>query len=242
MLQKINVLAYATHPDDAEISISGTLLKHQSMGLKTGIIDLTQGELGTRGSKEIRASESKISSEILKLSVRENLKLADGFFEINNESLLLVVETLRAYQPDVVLINAEKDRHPDHGRGHELLKRACFLSGLSKIETFRNNILQAPWRPKSVFSYIQDHFLEPDILIDVSDFWQLRMESLLAYSSQFYNPNSAEPETPISGASFLQTIEGRAIQLGRTINVKYAEGLRKVTPIKVENLFDILPQ
>lgn len=237
--QKINLLAYAAHPDDVEISISGTMLKHKKMGLKTGIIDLTAGELGTRGNADLRKIESAKATEILQLDARENLGLADGFFEINHDSLMKVVVTLRKYKPDIILINAEKDRHPDHGRGHELVKRAVFLSGLSKIETFDENGPQTTWRPKNMYAYIQDYFFQPDIIIDVTDHWNHRMESLLAYSSQFFDPNSEEPQTPISTPEFLENINGRSIQLGRLINTKHAEGLKVIKPIGVTNLMDL---
>ncbi len=240
MYPKIDVLAFAAHPDDVEISISGVMIKHQKNGLKTGIIDLTRGELGTRGNAETRTKESIAANEFLKLSVRENLELKDGFFEINKDSLLKVIVSIRKYQPEIILINAESDRHPDHGRAHDLLKRACFLSGLSKIETIVEGNQLEPWRPKSVFSYIQDHYLEPDFMIDVTDVWEERMKSLLAYKSQFYDPKSTEKETPISGKSFLNIIEGRAQQMGRLIQVEYAEGLRKVNSLKVNLLTDIM--
>jgi bacillithiol biosynthesis deacetylase BshB1 len=238
--QKINLLAFAAHPDDVEISISGIMLKHAQLGLKTGIVDLTEGELGTRGSSELRYQESQKSSEILGLTVRENLNLGDGFFEINQETLLKVIVAIRKYQADIILINAESDRHPDHGRAHDLLKRACFLSGLVKINTLFDGVEQLPWRPKQVYSYIQDYYLEPDVVIDVSEFWKLRMNALMAYSSQFYDPNSTEPKTPISGPDFLNHIEARAVQFGRFIHVAKGEGLRKVRPIGVNNLNDLI--
>jgi N-acetylglucosamine malate deacetylase 1 len=242
MHPKINLLAFAAHPDDVEISISGTMLKHHSMGLTTGIIDLTKGELGTRGNSDIRFEESKKASQILSLDVRENLGLKDGFISNSEENLLSVVKMIRAFQPDIVLMNAEKDRHPDHGKAHTLVKEACFLSGLPKLITLLNGENQEAWRPKSMYSYIQDYFLEPDVLIDVSSFWRQRMESLMAYSSQFFDPNSLEKETPISSPAFLENIKGRAIQWGRLINCEYAEGLRKVNHFSVNLLTDILPK
>jgi bacillithiol biosynthesis deacetylase BshB1 len=240
MHPKIHILAYAAHPDDVEISISGIMLKHKASGLATGIIDLTRGELGTRGSAELRAVESARAAEILKLDVRENLGLKDGFFEQNEESLMAVIRTLRKYKPDVVLMNAESDRHPDHGNGHALVKRACFLSGLSKIQTLEDGESQEAWRPKNMYSYIQDYHLEPDLLIDVSAFWEQRMESLMAYSSQFYDPKSTEAPTPISSKEFMLHIEGRSAQWGRLINCLHAEGLRKVKPIGVHLLTDLV--
>lgn len=240
--QKINLLAFAAHPDDVEISASGIMLAHAELGWKTGIIDLTKGELGTRGSAELRKTESAKASEILKLSTRENLDLGDGVFEIDETGLKAVVKRIRRYNPDIILINAESDRHPDHGRAHQLVKRAAFLSGLVKFVTLEDDgSEQAAWRPGTILSYIQDHHLEPHLLIDVSEHWENRMKSLLAYSSQFYNPDSDEPETPISSSEFLKQIEGRAVQFGRLINKKYAEGLRTVnSPLGLDNLSSLL--
>lgn len=240
MHPKINLLAFAAHPDDVEISASGTMIKHQKNGLTTGIIDLTKGELGTRGNAETRAKESAISSEILKLTIRENLGLADGYFENNSDNLNAVIKTIRKYQPDMVLINAYDDRHPDHAKGHQLVKQACFLSGLPKIELLdeNNNSLEA-WRPKTIFSYIQDYYLKPDIVIDVTEYWSERMKALMAYQSQFYNPNSNEPETPISSKEFLNHIEGRSTQFGRYIGVTYGEGFNVVRPIGTEFLSNL---
>ncbi|MDP2176590.1 MAG: bacillithiol biosynthesis deacetylase BshB1 [Bacteroidota bacterium] len=241
MPQKINVLAFAAHPDDVEISISGIMIKHRINGLKTGIVDLTKGELGTRGDEFIRAEESKKASQILGLSARQNLGIKDGFITNSEENLISVVKMIRAFQPDIVLMNAESDRHPDHGKAHTLVKEACFLSGLIKLSTKYNEEIQEAWRPKSMYSYIQDYYLEPDILIDVSPLWNQRMEALLAYSSQFYNTESKELETPISSPAFMEHIKGRAIQWGRLINCGYAEGLRKVNHFSVNLLTDILP-
>ncbi len=240
MSKKINVLAFAAHPDDVEISISGIMLKHKAAGLTTGIIDLTGGELGTRGSAELRAEESAKAARILNLDIRENLGFRDGFFETDERHLLEVVKMIRKYQPDIMLINAESDRHPDHGRAHELVKRAAFLAGLVKIKTSVDNTDQSPWRPQTLYSYIQDYHLEPDIVVDVTAFWERRMESLMAYSSQFYNPASGEAETPISTTGFLKHIEGRSHQFGRLINVTHAEGLRKVRPVGVDLLTHLL--
>lgn len=239
MHQKIELLAFAAHPDDVEISISGTMIKHKKAGLRTGIIDLTGGELGTRGNIHIRAIESENASKIMQLDVRENLGLSDGFFEINRESLHKVIIVLRKYRPDTILINAPIDRHPDHGLAHELLKKAVFLSGLPKVETEFEGIAQEAWRPKSMYAYIQDKHINPDVLIDVSEFWQIRMEALKAYSSQFHNPESDEPITPISTPEFLDYIEGRAIQFGRLIGCRHAEGLLVIRPAGVNLLTDL---
>jgi len=239
MYPKINVLALAAHPDDIEISISGIMLKHKAAGMRTGIIDLTRGELGTRGSAEIRQQESEKASAILQLDVRENLGLKDGFFQEDEESLLAVIKVIRKYKPDILLMNAETDRHPDHGRAHQLVKRAAFLSGLLKIKTEDQGVLLESWRPANMYSYIQDYYLEPDIVIDVTEFWEKRMQSLLAYSSQFYNPDSNEAQTPISNEGFMKHLEGRSHQLGRLINCDHGEGLKKVRPIGVNLLTDL---
>ena len=240
MNQKINILAFAAHPDDVEISVAGIMIKHQDAGLKTGIIDLTQGELSTRGQLEIRKKETQKASEIMKLSVRENLNMSDGFLEVNRESLMAVIKVIRKYQPDVILINSDNDRHPDHGIAHKLVHRAAFLSGLIKVETIYNNEVQDVWRPKNIYAYIQDLFQHPDLIIDVSDFWVRRTEALECFASQFYNPNSTEPSTPISTPEFKNNIEGRSVQLARHINCKHAEGLLTVKPIGVKLLTDLL--
>jgi bacillithiol biosynthesis deacetylase BshB1 len=240
MYPKIELLAFAAHPDDIEISISGTLLKHKAAGLKIGIVDLTKGELGTRGNETIRSQESEKASQLLNLDIRVNLGLKDGFLTNDEASLKAIVTEIRKYRPNIVLINAERDRHPDHGKAHSMLKEACFLAGLPKLITEHNGENLEAWRPKNVFSYIQDYLLEPDILIDVTPYWKTRMDSLLAYSSQFYNPDSNEMETPISSKSFLDSIEGRAIQWGRLINCQYAEGLRKVNYFEVKLLTDLV--
>lgn len=237
---KINVLAFAAHPDDVEISISGTMLKHKAAGLTTGIIDLTQGELGTRGSAEIRAKESANASKVLNLDIRENLKFEDGFFEHTPQNLKAIATCIRKYQPDIILCNAIKDRHPDHGKGHRTVADACFLSGLLKIELQdENGNNLEPWRPKAVYAYIQDNFIEPDFVIDVSEFWEQRMAALLCYESQFYNANSNEPETPISSQEFIKHLEGRGTQFGRYIGAKYGEGFKVIRPAGVVLLTDL---
>lgn len=230
-LHKINLLAFAAHPDDVEISAAGIMIKHQVAGLKTGVVDLSRGELGTRGNAEIRRKESERASEIMQLAVRENLGIADGFIEESKENLMKVIRVIRKYRPDIILINAERDRHPDHGKANQLVSRAVFLSGLKKIETGEEGKKQEVWRPGAVYSYIQDYFLEPDLIIDVSQFWQKRMDALMAYSSQFYDPDSGEPVTPISTPEFLKNIEGRAVQLARYIGCSYAEGLKVQRPV-----------
>lgn len=237
---KLDILAFAAHPDDIELACSGTLIKQVKNGSKVGIIDLTEGELGSRGSKELRYEEAANATKVLGNSIRENLNLGDGFFEINEESLLRVVEMIRKYQPEIVLCNAIKDRHPDHGRGGELVKRAAFLAGLLKIETTLEGKKQEKWRPKQVFHYIQDVYIEPDFVIDITDEMEDKMKSIYCYSSQFYNSESKEPQTPISSQEFIDFLDGRARQFGRTIGAKYGEGFNSVNPVKVENLNDIL--
>lgn len=221
---KLDILAFAAHPDDVELSASGTLMKHIAEGKKVGIIDLTQGELGTRGTIESRYDEAAAASQIMGLSFRENLKMKDGFFEISEENKLLIIEQIRRFQPDIILANTLEDRHPDHGRAAKLVADASFLSGLRKIETTWNNIRQNHFRPRIVLHYIQDFYLKPDFVVDVSEFITQKIDSIRAYKSQFYDPNSSEPVTPISGEEFFDFITGRMAQFGRQIGAKYAEG------------------
>ncbi|MGB1039674.1 MAG: bacillithiol biosynthesis deacetylase BshB1 [Flavobacteriales bacterium] len=237
---KLDILAFAAHPDDIELACSGTLIKEIAKGKKVGIIDLTEGELGSRGSRELRYEEAAKASEVMGVSIRENLNLGDGFFEVNEESLLRVVEMIRKYQPEIVLCNAIKDRHPDHGRGSELVKRAAFLSGLIKIETEINGKPQEKWRPKQVFHYIQDEYIEPDFVIDITQQFETKMESIYCYSSQFYNPKSIEPQTPISSKEFIDFLDGRARQFGRSIGAKYGEGFTSSNPLKIDSLNDLI--
>src|SRR5690554_3365304 len=207
---KLDILAFGAHPDDVELSCGATLAKEISLGKKAGIVDLTQGELGTRGSAEIRMKEAANAAEILGVSVRENLKLADGFFENNREAQLLVIEAIRAYRPDVVICNAIDDRHIDHGKGSKLVSDACFLSGLRRIETIIAGAEQQAWRPKLVYHYIQWKNIEPDFVVDISDFMQTKLDAVMAYSSQFYDPDSKEPVSPIATKNFTESIEYRA--------------------------------
>ncbi len=237
---KLDILAIGAHPDDVELAASGSILKHIELGKSVGIVDLTQGELGTRGSATLRKQESENARVILGVSVRENLKMADGFFEENEVALIKVIEQIRRFKPEMVWCNAIKDRHPDHGRGSYLISRACFLSGLVKVETSFDGVKQEPWRPKVVYHFIQDQYINPDFIVDVSDYWEKKMESILAYSSQFYNPNSDEPESPISGKEFLMTVEGRARDYGRLIGAEYGEGFTVERSIGVNNMFDLV--
>mgnify|MGYP000980974680 FL=1 len=234
-MEKLDILVFAAHPDDVELACSGTVLKHISLGYKVGIVDLTRGELGTRGSAEIRAEETRVASSILGIHSRENLGFRDGFFEIDEAHLLRVVEVIRKYQPELILANAASDRHPDHRRAGDLVSRANFLSGLVKIETAN----QTAWRAKVVYRYIQDNYIEPDFVVDISGFEAKKLEAIKAFKSQFYDPNSTEPKTPISREDFLDFILARAKQLGRPINAEYGEGFTVERYVGVDDLFEL---
>lgn len=234
---KLDILAFAAHPDDVELACSGTLIRHIKKGYTAGIVDLTRGELGTRGTPEIRAEESRNSSAILGISVRENLGMKDGFFIQDEENQLKVIRMIRKYQPEIVFANAVSDRHIDHGRAAKLTADACFLSGLRKIETFDDdNKPQQPWRPKNIYHYIQDNFLKPELIVDITEEWDLKMQSIKAFKSQFYDPASGEPETPISSRDFLEFLAARALNFGRTIGVRYAEGFTTARTPGVDDL------
>jgi bacillithiol biosynthesis deacetylase BshB1 len=238
-MSKLDILVFAAHPDDVELACSGTVLKHISQGYKVGIVDLTRGELGTRGTAEIRAEESKKATEILGIQVRENLGFRDGFFEIDEAHLLKVVEIIRKYQPEIILANAKSDRHPDHPRGGDLVSRANFLSGLIKIATSFENQQQTAWRAKAVYRYVQDNYIQPDLVVDITGFETKKMEAIKAFKSQFYDPNSTEPQTPISREDFLDFVMGRAKQYGRPIGVSYGEGFTVERYIGLDNLFAV---
>ena len=202
MFEKLDVLAFGVHPDDVELGCSGTILACVADGKKVGIVDLTRGELGTRGSAEIRREEASAASKVLLATVRENLEMADGFFQNDEKHQRRVIEVIRKYRPEIILCNAIEDRHPDHGRSAQLVEDAAFLSGLRKIETSIGGEAQEAWRPKYVFHYLQDRFLQPDFIFDVSDFFDKKLESILCYKTQFFNPNHNEPETYISSQAF----------------------------------------
>lgn len=223
-MSKIHILAFAAHPDDVELSASGTLMKHIAAGMKAGVVDLTRGELGSRGSVVKRYREAADSSEIMGISQRVNLHLEDGFFTNNEKTKLLIIEQIRRFQPDIVLANAITDRHPDHGRAGQLISEACFLAGLRKIETSWEGEEQKAHRPKTVYHYIQDRFIKPDFVIDVSDYVERKFEAIRAFKSQFYDPESTEPQTPISGEEFFDFLKARMIEMGRPIGARYAEG------------------
>ncbi len=236
---KLDILVFAAHPDDVELSCSGTVLKHVSLGYKVGMIDLTSGELGTRGSAEIRLEESKKAKEILGIEVRENLGFRDGFFEIDEAHLLKVAAAIRKYQPDIILANAARDRHPDHQRAGDLVSRANFLSGLVKVETMMYDQPLKPWRAKAVYHFIQDHYIEPDFVVDITGFIDKKIEAIKAFKSQFYDPESKEPQTPISKEDFMDFIKARAKQFGRPINAEYGEGFTVERYIGIDNLLNI---
>jgi len=224
MVEKLDILAFGVHPDDVELGCSGTILASVAEGKKVGIIDLTRGELGTRGSAEIRKEEAADAARVLKVTLRENLGMADGFFQNDEINQRKVIEVVRKYRPEIILCNSTEDRHPDHGRSAQLVEDAAFLSGLRKIETFVGEEKQPEWRAKYVFHYIQDRFLHPDFVFDISGFMDDKIRSVLCYKTQFYNPNLDEPETYISNPEFLESVKARAMMLGKRIGVKYAEG------------------
>lgn len=236
---KLDILAIGVHPDDIELSASGTILKHIAIGKTVGLLDLTRGELGTRGCATLRTQEANHAAKILGVVVREQLTMKDGFFENNEEHQKQIIQIIRKYQPEIILCNAISDRHPDHGRAAKLTSEACFYSGLVKIETMDHTIIQKPWRPKAVYHYIQDNFIEPDFVVDITPFMNKKMESIMAYSSQFYDPNSKEPATPISSANFMEYVKAKSSLFGRSINCDYAEGFTVDRYIGVENLFDL---
>lgn len=258
---KLDILAIGVHPDDVELSCCGTLLKHIDKGYKVGLLDLTRGELGTRGSAHLRTLEALEAARLMRALVRVQLNLKDGFFTYEEPNLLKIITVIRQYQPDIVLCNAVEDRHPDHARAAKLTADACFLAGLRRIETttegvsdgadFWHNIdnvfqrqgysskNQAAWRPKQIYHYIQDRPLKPDLVIDITPYFEQKMKIIFAYQSQFYNPNSNEPATPISSPEFLEALAGRDSANGRLINASKGEGFTVARAIGVRNLFDV---
>ena len=237
---KLDILAFGAHPDDVELGCGGTVAKEVSKGKKVGIIDLTRGELGTRGSVDLRDQESKLASNVLGLELRENLNFKDGFFQNNESNQIEIIKVIRKYRPEIVLCNAEDDRHIDHPKAAELVSSACFLSGLRKIETTDNGKSQKEWRPKNVYHYIQWKNSSPDFLVDISGFISIKLEAIKAYSSQFYDPNSNEPETPISSKNFIDNVINRSADLGRLINVEHAEGFTSKKSLGINTLEDLI--
>lgn len=237
---KLDIVAFGAHPDDVELGCGGTIAKEVSLGKKVGIIDLTRGELGTRGSVEIRNQESEAAAKILGVSIRENLNMRDGFF-INDEAHQLeIIKMIRKYQPEIVLCNAIDDRHIDHGKGSKLVSDACFLSGLMKIETELNGNKQTAWRPKLVYHYMQWKNSTPDFVVDITGFNEQRINAILAYSSQFYNPESIEPETPIASKNFLESLNYRVQDMGRLIGTEFAEGFTVERCLAVNSLENLM--
>ncbi|MBX9886608.1 MAG: bacillithiol biosynthesis deacetylase BshB1 [Flavobacteriaceae bacterium] len=236
---KLDIVAFGAHPDDVELGCSGTILKEISLGKTVGIVDLTRGELGTRGSAEIRDQEANAAAKILGVKVRENLEMRDGFFVNDEKHQLEIIKMLRKYQPEIVLCNAVDDRHIDHGKGSKLVSDACFLSGLTRIATELDGVQQQAWRPKLVYHYIQWKNSTPDFVVDITGFTEKKIASILAYSSQFYDPSSKEPESPISSKNFLESLNYRSRDLGRLVGVEHAEGFTVERYLAVNSLGDL---
>lgn len=238
-MNKLDILVIAAHPDDAELGCSGTILSHIAKGYKVGIVDLTKGEMGTRGTPEMRMKEADDAAAILGLSARENMGFRDVLFLDDEAHQLELIKVIRKYQPDIVLANAVRDRHPDHGKGASLATNACFMSGLRKIQTEIDGKTQEAWRPKFVYHYIQNNYIEPDFVVDITDFWDTKVKSILAYQSQFHDPNSKEPESFISNPDFLPFIEARAREMGHRILKTYGEGFTVERMIGADDLFNL---
>ncbi|MFZ1689333.1 MAG: bacillithiol biosynthesis deacetylase BshB1 [Flavobacteriales bacterium] len=235
-MKNVDILCITAHPDDVELCMGGTVLRHVAQGRSVGVVDLTVGELGTRGNGPLRQQEAETARGILGAAFRYQLDLADGFFRSDRESLLKVVQVIRRHRPGTVLTNALKDRHPDHGRGAALVAEACFLSGLRRVDSSDEGHAQDPWRPNTLLHGIQDWWMEPTLVVDVTEQWAKRMEAVLAFKSQFYDPHSTEPASSISGKDFTAFIEGRALQFGRLIGVKYGEGFVAARPVGITDL------
>jgi bacillithiol biosynthesis deacetylase BshB1 len=221
---KLDILAFGVHPDDVELGCAGTIMAAIDQGKKVGIVDLTRGELGTRGTPSTRTQEAAAAAKIMGVQVRENLDMADGFFVNDEAHQRKIIALIRKYQPDVILANAPEDRHPDHGRSAKLVSDAAFLSGLRKVETIYEGITQTAWRPAYTFHYIQDRFIQPSFVIDITSYMERKIEAVLAYGTQFTNADTTEPQTYISSPQFLETVKARALMLGKRIGVGYAEG------------------
>lgn len=237
---KLDILVLAVHPDDAELGCSGTIAKHLALGKKVGIVDFTRGELGTRGTAETRDEEAADSAKILGIQARENLRFKDGFFKNDEEHQLEVVKMIRKYQPEIILTNALHDRHPDHGRAGDLANDACFLSGLPKIATELNGVQQQAWRPRLQFQYIQDRYIKPDIIIDITPYIETKLASIKAFKTQFFNPELDGPDTYISSPDFFESVIGRAREFGKSIGTTYAEGFTCRKLLGVNSLFDLI--
>jgi bacillithiol biosynthesis deacetylase BshB1 len=233
---KLDILFIAAHPDDVELCSAGTVFKHIEAGYKIGIVDLTAGELGTKGNAQLRAQEAAKASEIMGIHVRENLGLRDGFFDLSESNKMPVIRAIRKYRPEIVITNAIRDRHPDHGRASQLVSESCFLAGLSKIEMEQDGTVLEAWRPTQVLHMIQDQYIKPDICVDITSYMDKKIEAIMAFSSQFYDPGKEEPLTPISNPHFFEFWKSRFREMGRLIGVEYAEGYTTEAPVKKENL------
>lgn len=238
---KLDLMVMTVHPDDAELGAGGTIAKYVAAGKKVGIVDLTRGELGTRGTPETRKKEAVRAAEILGVHVRENLGLRDGFFTNDEENQRVIIRAIRKYQPEIVITNALDDRHPDHGRASKLVNDALFLSGLRRIETFNNDQVQEAFRPRLQLQLIQDKYIQPNIVLDITDFWEKKEQAILAYTTQF-NVSAAdnEPQTYISNPDFMESTRGRAAELGRSIQAKYAEGFTARKILGIQDIFQLL--
>lgn len=234
--EKLDILAFGAHPDDVELACCGTLMKMVEMGKRVGVVDLTRGELGTRGTVETRAAETAEATRIMGIKVRENLGLSDGYLENDQMHRREIIRVLRRFKPDVVIANAPRDRHPDHGKASDLVRDSAFLSGLNKVETFMDERQQVAWRPKRVIYYIQDKWLRPSFIVDVTNQWERKLEAIRAYKTQFFNPDSKEPETYISTVTFMEFLEARAREMGHFIGAKYGEGFITRVPLRVDDL------
>ena len=238
-VSEVDILAIGVHPDDIELACSGSLLHHIDLGHRIGLLDLTRGELGTRGNAELRTKEAMTAAQQMAAIFRYQLELKDGFFNNEESSLLEIIKIIRAAKPKIVFANAIKDRHPDHGRAAQLIHNACFYSGLIKIETYWNDKLQAAWRPNACYHYIQDYQLKPDLVIDISKQIEKKMQLIQCFASQFYNPNSNEPESPISNKQFLDVVKANAQVMGRLIQVEYGEGFTVDRPIGINDILTL---
>jgi len=236
----IDILVIAAHPDDAELSCGGTILSHINQGKQVGIIDLTKGEMGTRGTPQIRAKEAEEASRILQVRFRDNLSMKDAFFENDKDNQLKIAKEIRKYRPEIIITNATSDRHPDHPRASELVERAAFVSGLRQVLTSSEGDEQEAWRPKAIYHFIQSEYIEPDVVVDISPYWEKKMAAIRAYKSQFHDPESDEPETFISSPEFLKLLESRAVEFGKSVGVKYAEGFTVNKRVGVTNLFHLI--
>jgi len=236
MTQPVDILCITAHPDDVEISMAGTVLHHMASGHSVGFVELTAGELGTRGMPDIRKQEADAAMKVLGATFRYQLDLSDGFFRPDRESLERVITAVRRHKPKVVLTNAVRDRHPDHGRAAALVAEACFLSGLRKIPTSDAGVPQEVWRPTTVLYAVQDHWIDPDLIIDITPYWPKKMEALLCFKSQFHDPASTEPTSPIANPDFLPFLEARAREMGRLLGVTYGEGFTTARPLGIADV------